>query len=65
MFGPGCEGCTATSTTASPVATATTVSMALPLLVVQIGTTVTLVTVFARSFILGNERQIIIQFIKF
>lgn len=45
MPGPGCEGCTA--------ATAATMYMALPLLV-QVGTAASVVSVFARSFILGN-----------
>lgn len=57
MSGPGCGGYTAKSTAAS----ATAMSMALQLLATLNINTAAAVTVFARSFILGNERQIIIQ----
>ena len=49
MSMPGCEGWAATTTT-----TKAALYMALPLLVVQVVATATIVTVFARSFILGN-----------
>lgn len=47
MLGPGCEGSAATTA-------ASTVSMALPLLVALIITAACTLTVFACSFILGN-----------